>query len=264
LVTREIRRKKAADANTLKKALSIAREIEVPAESLMKESTIEAAQKVVELTRSLQELVVADEILKTAEDVQRKEVTCLEADASEATGGNTDSHTTSNHAIEIESSPPSNTLSTSVSTSSDIDDIPLNKVYAHLQKALSPSSSTKHLRKHVADEFEPMYPSIVERIGEMAQIRIDVCARLPAEHPFQPPFIQPLQSIHANAKVEKEQAMPDFDVSASTSTSQPQPITQTSDPSVLDELANHYSGELPGIELNLEKAFEIASDEVVS
>jgi len=42
-----------------------------------------------------------------------------------------------------------------------------------------------------------------------------------------------------------------------------QPSTQTSDLSVLNELANHYQGELPGFEPNLERASEIASEEVV-
>ena len=40
--------------------------------------------------------------------------------------------------------------------------------------------------------------------------------------------------------------------------------TQASEPSVLDDLVNHYSGELPGYEPNLEKASELASDEVMS
>ena len=47
------------------------------------------------------------------------------------------------------------------------------------------------------------------------------------------------------------------------SSSHPKPTTQTSESSVLDELVNRYSGELPGSEPNLEKAFEIASEEVI-
>ena len=39
LVTREVRRKKAADAAALQKALEIVKEIEVPANVLLKEST---------------------------------------------------------------------------------------------------------------------------------------------------------------------------------------------------------------------------------
>jgi hypothetical protein len=89
--------------------------------------------------------------------------------------------------------------STITSTSSDsIDDIPLSKVYENLNKSLAPSSSTMHQKKPANDEFVPMYPTVLKSIGEMAQMRIDVCQRLPANHPFQPPFIQPLQIIHAN------------------------------------------------------------------
>jgi hypothetical protein len=183
---------------------------------LLKESTIEAVQKVIELTGSLQELVVADELLNAAEEVQREEATCSEAAASGMTKGNTESHNTSNNVIEIESS--STSISASTSTSLDnIDDIPLNRVYENLQKSLAPSPSTKHQKKPIVDEFVPMYPSI------------------------QPPFIQPLQTIPADAEVERDQAVHKFDIPASTSSPQPQPTTQSSNLSVLEELTNHYS-----------------------
>jgi len=42
------------------------------------------------------------------------------------------------------------------------------------------------------------------------------------------------------------------------------PTTQSSEPPVLDNLVNHYSGELPGYEINLEKASDLASDEVMT
>jgi len=42
------------------------------------------------------------------------------------------------------------------------------------------------------DAFVPMCPSVLERIGEMSQMRLDVCARLPSSYPFQPPVIEPL------------------------------------------------------------------------
>jgi len=100
-----------------------------------------------------------------------------------------DSYNISN-IIEIESSTTSTSLSTSVSTSSDMDNIPLNRVYANLQKFLSPSSSsTKNHKKPDNDKFVPMYPSVVERIDEMAQRRINACARLLANHPLQSPMI---------------------------------------------------------------------------
>ena len=116
----------------------------------------------IELTENLQQLVVAGDLLDAAEEVQRKEAACSEVDASEATRGNTDSHNISN-VIEIESS------STSTSTSSDIDNIPLSRVYASIHKSLSPSPSTKHQKKPDDDTFVPMYPSVLERIGGMSQ-----------------------------------------------------------------------------------------------
>jgi len=108
-----------------------------------------------------------------------------------------------------------------------------------------------------------MYPSVLERIGEMSQMRVDVCKGLPVNHPFQPPMIEPLQSIPADVEVVGEPAVSESaNHEESSSSSHPKPTTQTSDPSVLVELANHYSGELPGFESNLERASEEASDEV--
>jgi len=106
-----------------------------------------------------------------------------------------------------------------------------------------------------------MYPSVLNRIADMSQMRIDVCARLPANHPMQPPMIEPLQTIPADAEVRSEQAVHEPNI-PKTSSSQSQPSTQTSDTSLLNELANHYQCELPAFESNLERASEIASDEV--
>lgn len=104
--------------------------------------------------------------MDTAERVQ-KDAACSETDASEATRGNTDSHNISN-IVEIESSSTSASHSTSVSTSSDIDNIPLNKIYENVHKYLTPSSSsTKHHKKLDVDTFEPMHPNIQERIINM-------------------------------------------------------------------------------------------------
>jgi len=69
LVTREVRRKKVAHTAALQQTLEIAKEIEVPVEALLKESTAADAQKVVELAENLQELVVAGELLNVTEEV---------------------------------------------------------------------------------------------------------------------------------------------------------------------------------------------------
>jgi len=88
-------------------------------------------------------MVVADELLKTTDDVQ-EEVGCSKAVSSEIQKGNTDSlHTADIVNIESSTSSDSKSTSTSSSTSSDMDDIPLNRVYTTLNKSLSPSSSTK-------------------------------------------------------------------------------------------------------------------------
>jgi len=107
-----------------------------------------------------------------------------------------------------------------------------------------------------------MYPSVLERISEMSQMRLDVCARLPADHPFQPPMIEPLQSLPTNAEGVDEPAAAKSANHEESSSSHPTPTTQASEPSVLDDLVNHYSGELPGYEPNLERASEVASDGV--
>jgi len=144
----------------LEKAHEIAKGIEVPTEVHMKESTIEASQLGIELIENLQRLVVSGELVDTTEGVQ-KEAGCSEANASEAEKGNTDSLNIAN-IIEIESSTTldshstSTSHTTSTSTSSDIDDIPLNRVYANIQKRLFPSSSTKHKKNPDNDTFVPM------------------------------------------------------------------------------------------------------------
>jgi hypothetical protein len=95
----------------------------------------------------------------------------------------------------------------------------------------------------------------------MSQMRVNVSARLPADHPFQPPMIEPLNFIPADAEVVGEPTVPES-ANLNESSSHPKPTTQTSKSSILDELVNHCSGELPGYETNQEKASEVASDEV--
>jgi len=199
---------------------------------------------------------VADE-RKATEDVQREEAATSEADASEGTQGNTDSlHTT--NIIEIESSSASPSYSTSISNLSDLDDVPLNKIYTTINKG--PSPSTKLKKKPCDETFEPMYPSVLERIGEMSQMRVDVCARLPADHPLQPPMIELIQSLPADAEGVDEPA--GFESTNISESSNHKSTTQTTEPSMLDDLVNHYSGELPSYEPNQEKASEVSSDGV--
>jgi len=293
LVTRELIRKRAAEEAAVKKALDIAAEIKVPSEVLMKESSAEAAQKVVELIENLQQMVKTSDVLKADEDVQMEKATTSEADASEAVQGNTDSLHFAN-IVEIESS--SESPSTSTSDSSNLDDVPLNRIYTSINKSLSPSTKLK--KKPSNEPYEPLYPSVLERIGEMSQMRVDLCAKLTADHPFQPPVIECLQSIPADAEgVDEpagsvsanistpshpnqlpvikplnfapadaetigEQVGSEFANLVETSSPQPKSSSKSSEPSVLDHLVNHYSSELPGVESKLEKAFKVACGEV--
>jgi len=114
-------------------------------------------------------MAVADVMVEATEVVQ-EEAGCSEAlVASEALEGNSNSHIAaeivtieSSTSFETRSSPTS--LSSSSSTSSDTDDIPLNRVYTNLNKALSPSPSSKTHKKPISDTFVPMYPSVEERL----------------------------------------------------------------------------------------------------
>jgi len=200
---------KESDA-AVKKALQLAKEIEIPAEVLAKESTVEVAQLGLELTKNLQQMAVADDMVKAIE-VAQKEAGCSEAPvALEAPEGISNSHTDaeivtieSSTSTETRSSPASlSSSSSSLSTSSDTDDIPLNRVYTNLNKALfpSPSPSTKTSKKPNYDTFVPMYPSVEERLIDMQQRRIDVCKNLPADHPLQPPMIDQIQFVPSDAE----------------------------------------------------------------
>lgn len=95
-------------------------------------------------------------------------------------------------------------------------------------------------------------------------MRVDVCNRLPANHPFQPLMIEPLQSVPADEEVIGEPVGLESANLNESSSSHLKPTTQTSDSSVLNELANHYSSELPSFEPNLEKASETNSRRVSS
>jgi len=111
-----------------------------------------------------------------------------------------------------------------------------------------------------------MYPSIVERIHDMQQTRTYACVRLPANHPLQPPMIEPIQFGPTDAEGAVDHTgseSANIDVSSSHPNS-PTQTTETHEPSISQGLINHYSGELPDYESNLEKASDIASTEVMT
>jgi len=273
LVTREVLKKRAEEA-AVKKALEIAAQIIVPSTALLlQEESVKAAQAGIGITENLKQLVVSGELLKVPEE---------KAVGSEAARGNTDlSH--SANIIEIDSGTSTSTSSsTNTSDSSDLDDVTLNILYKNL------SPSTKQKQKASDEPFEPLYPSALDRIGALSQMKVDICNKLPGDHPLQPPMVEPLNVALADAEGSDE---PAGSVSANTATSsqsnhptlveplnfaqteteisepsnpKPKSPTKHSEPNVLDQLVSHYSGELPEVESKLQKASKVASDEVAS
>ena len=135
----------------------------------------------------------------------------------------------------------------------------MSRVYENLHKSLAPSPSTKH-QKRPADDVETSEPlPIADMVGALVDQRLGLCKNLPPDHWFYPKFARPLQVVDLS---ETDQKNSD-NLEATTSSSRPQPTTKSSNPSLLEELANHYKGELPGFEPNSEKAYEMASDEIV-
>jgi len=260
IVTREILKRKAKEA-IVKRALKIAAQISVPSDVLLQKTTGEAAIK---LSEDLQQLIRSE--------AAPSEVAALR--------GNSD---LSHSVIEVESR---SETSTSSPDSSDLDDVTLSLLYKNI------SPSTKQKQKAISKSFEPVYPTVLKSIGEMSQMRVDICNKLPANHPLQPPMVEPFNITLADAEGCDE---PAGSVSANTSTStqsdqptlikplnfaqtqtqtetetfepsnsQPKSPTKLSEPNVLDQLVSHYSGELPEVESELQKASEVASDEVAS
>jgi hypothetical protein len=73
--------------------------------------------------------------------------------------------------------------STSSSSFDSDDDKPLGQRYPRLSKSHPISTSTP---------FEPMFPTINRKIGELLELK---SSRLPPNHPDQPQYIPPLNMI---------------------------------------------------------------------
>jgi len=172
-------------AAELEAAKNLAKELGTIIAHIVKKKVVEDAKKVVEFAEAVKGIATekVGDLLKATMEVKREYG--LEAVASEATRGNSSTlNISDDNTIDLDS--------TSSSPSSDsIENIPLNRVYKTLDKALAPSPSLK-TSKNPDDVFVPMYPSVLERIGNMSQMRVNVCQKLHANHPLQPPFIQPL------------------------------------------------------------------------
>jgi len=186
----------------------------------------------------------------------------------EALEGKSDALHTDIEIVELGSS-SSDTITNSPSSSSssisssDEDDIPLSKVYSTINK--TPSSSTK-TTQNPYDTFEPMYPSVEERMIGLQQRRIDACKYLPTDHPLQPPVIEPIQFIPAAAEGGSDLVGTDLASESNVSSKPNSPTTQNLDipeSSILYNLEKHYSGELPEYVSDQHIASDIASDEVM-
>jgi len=175
---------------------------------------------------------------------------------------------------------PQTIISPSSSTDSDLDNIPLSQKY----KLSKPSPKSKRTPKSKTSSkpklspktkpFKPVYPDILKSIGKLSEKRIDICNRLPADHPFQPPIIKPLNMIPAGETipsssfsnqsptrdspkivgsptaaeehvVTKEPSTADLSLSDSPTNKQQttsSPNNQTFEQHVLSNLESHYSG----------------------
>jgi len=275
LVLREVWRKKVND-DVVQKALELAKQIEIPVEVLIKDSSAAAAKEVIKAAEVVQELAATEAeglALVTSEQAQEGNTAASEApDSPEAPEGIYETlHTVveivqlgSSSSSDIGSSSPSSSSST---TSSDLDDIPLSKFYTTLNKALTPSPSTKTTKKPDYDTFVSMYPSIEERLIGMQQRRIDACKNLIADHPLQPPLIEAIQSTPAAAECESDCVgtyLANTIVSSFTPNSPTNQTTKIPEPSIIPDLESHYSGELPEYVSNSQMASDIASDEVMA
>jgi hypothetical protein len=254
LVTRELKKKKMEDDATLEKIGELVRGIEVPASSIVREDAGEVAQEVFKATKAVPELASSEAkkiLIKVSTDgsegVQEDQAAGSEAAAPEAiTGIPSSPHSHTVVEIGSDSTQSTSSQSTSSLNSSELDDLPIGLVFQTNKKGQS--STTKTYKKPSQTiPFEPMVPSINERIGEISDMRNIVCERLPLNHPLQPQIIQPLNMV-----------VPD-EVHVKSSSSQPPSTNQTQDTTVLDNLVSHYSGELPEVRLHSEKASEVAS-----
>jgi len=223
---------------------------------------IKAAEVVQELAATEAEVLAL-----VGSEAEEGNVGTSEASVSpEAPQGMSDTLHTDVEIVELGSS-SSNTKSNSPSSSSSTtssDDMLLSKAYSSLNKTLSPSTSTKTTQK-TDDNFVHMYPSVEERLIGMQQRRIDACKHLPADHPLQPPKIDPVQFILAAAEGESDHVGTDLASETIVSSKPNSPTTQNIDipeSSIISNLESHYSGELPEYVSNSRIASNIASDEV--
>jgi len=182
--------------------VELASQITVPASSLVKEDAAQAAHQVIEVVAVIQEVAASEaKVLGIVDTIEVKEGnvgTSEAAETSEAQEGMTDAFNSNIDIVELGSnsetqtdSPSSSSSSSSSSSETQTDDVPLSKMYSSINKTPSKAKTSQK----PDDTFEPMYPSVQERLIDMQQRCIDACKYLPADHPLQPPVIEAIQVI---------------------------------------------------------------------
>jgi len=272
LVIREVRRKPVND-EAVQRAVELASQIIVPASSLLKEDIALAASQVVEAAVVIQDLAASEaEVLGFVEAAETREEisgTSEAAETSEPHVSMSDALTSNVEIVELGSSSetltnsPASSSSSSILSSSNEDDVPLSKMYSSINKTTSKATTSQK----PDNEFEPMYPSVEERLTGLQQRCIDACKHLPADHPLQPPMIDSIQFVPADAEGGDDSVGGELTVESNSLSKPKSPINQNleiAETSILSNLETHYSGELSGYVSNLQTASDIASDEVMT
>ncbi|RHN60232.1 hypothetical protein MtrunA17_Chr4g0023391 [Medicago truncatula] len=202
LVTREVRKKQARDVAALQIGVELAQQANIPTSSITRENVGADAEQVLKAAKEVQGLIASEagHLLNTAAGSSKATI----SDSQQ--GITTSPHTDNIIHVELDSTPSISSDSSSSSSFLNLDDIPLGELYPTINK--SPSTASKiHKKLNVNySTFEPMIPTLDERIGNLAQRRIDVCERLPLDHPFQPSNIQPLNVIQPETNTESQKA----------------------------------------------------------
>jgi hypothetical protein len=263
------------DAATLAKIGELVKGIEAPASSLAREDAGVLAQQVVEATEDAKALATSEAgkmlmVVSAAEGVQGDKAAGSEVAAPEAVTDILDSpHSHSVVEVESYSTQSSSYQSTSSSSATDYDDVPLGKLYPTTQKGQSSTTRT-HKKPKTNISQEPVRSDIDDRIIGLSQRKADFYDRFPVStNPLRPPMIQPLNMVPSDENIEP------------SSSSHPQIIKPLSivDPTVTIESSSHLSSPEQTQNTTVlaiwfvttlvnyqhsEKAYEVASMEVAS
>jgi len=116
----------------------------------------------------------------------------------EALEANDSEHEDPKDIVEISSGNSSSLLS---SDSSDLSEGTVNfirQIDEKLQKATQSVPNETDSVNQQPFQHSSSYTAILKDIGEMSERRVEIYNQLPANHPFQPPTIEPLQMILPN------------------------------------------------------------------